>query len=228
MSDIQNVEKMRHSLSHIMAAAIKRLYSDTTTIQFGIGPAIDNGFYYDIDFGGQKISEEDFKKIEKEMRKIIAQKLPIVRSEKSRAEALKWAKDNGQKYKEELINDLPEDEVISFYTLGDFEDLCRGPHVENTGEVGVFNILLSRKKLRSVITANLAKNSVCSASRIWLGQVCHSLRHAVRCYAIAWRLLQIATASAVAIRKFAFRILPALTFIRPLVILRNSQRCYAL
>ena len=97
MSDIQNVEKMRHSLSHIMAAAIKRLYSDTTTIQFGIGPAIDNGFYYDIDFGGQKISEEDFKKIEKEMRKIIAQKLPIVRSEKSRAEALKWAKDNGQK-----------------------------------------------------------------------------------------------------------------------------------
>ena len=140
MSDIQNVEKMRHSLSHIMAAAIKRLYSDTTTIQFGIGPAIDNGFYYDIDFGGQKISEEDFKKIEKEMRKIIAQKLPIVRSEKSRAEALKWAKDNGQKYKEELINDLPEDEVISFYTLGDFEDLCRGPHVENTGEVGVFKL----------------------------------------------------------------------------------------
>ena len=140
MSDIQNVEKMRHSLSHIMAAAIKRLYSDTTTIQFGIGPAIDNGFYYDIDFGGQKISEEDFKKIEKEMRKIIAQKLPIVRSERSRAEALKWAKDNGQKYKEELINDLPEDEVISFYTLGDFEDLCRGPHVENTGEVGVFKL----------------------------------------------------------------------------------------
>ena len=140
MSDIQNVEKMRHSLSHVMAAAIKRLYADTTTVQFGIGPAIDNGFYYDIDFGGVKVSEEDFKKIEKEMRKIIAQKLPIVRSEKSRAEALKWAKDNGQKFKEELINDLPEDETISFYTLGDFEDLCRGPHVENTGEVGVFKL----------------------------------------------------------------------------------------
>ena len=140
MSDIQSIEKMRHSLSHIMAAAVKNLYAGTTTVQFGIGPAIDNGFYYDIDFGGQKVSEEDFKKIEKEMRKIIAQKLPIVRSEKSRAEALKWAKDNGQKYKEELINDLPEDEVISFYTLGDFEDLCRGPHVENTGEVGVFKL----------------------------------------------------------------------------------------
>ena len=140
MSDIQDLEKMRHSLSHIMAAAVKNLYSGTTTIQFGIGPAIDNGFYYDIDFGGQKISEEDFKKIEKEMRKIIAQKLPIVRSERSRKDALKWAKDNGQKFKEELINDLPEDEVISFYKLGDFEDLCRGPHVDNTGEVGVFKL----------------------------------------------------------------------------------------
>ena len=140
MSDIQNVEKMRHSLSHIMAAAIKNLYAGTTTVQFEIGPAIDNGFYYDIDFGGAKVSEDDFKKIEKEMRKIIAQKLPIVRSEKSREEALKWAKDNGQHFKAELINDLPEDEVISFYTLGDFEDLCRGPHVENTGEVGVFKL----------------------------------------------------------------------------------------
>ena len=140
MSDIQHIEKMRHSLSHIMAAAIKNLYTDTTTIQFGIGPAIDNGFYYDIDFGDMKVSEDDFKKIEKEMRKIIAQKLPIERSEKSRAEALKWAKDNGQKYKEELIDDLPEDETISFYKLGDFEDLCRGPHLDNTGKVGVFKL----------------------------------------------------------------------------------------
>ena len=140
MSDIQNVEKMRHSLSHIMAAAIKNLYADTTTIQFGIGPAIEHGFYYDIDFGGLKVSEADFKKIEKEMRKIIAQKLPIERSEKSRTEALAWAKENGQQFKTELINDLPEDEVISFYTLGNFEDLCRGPHVENTGEVGVFKL----------------------------------------------------------------------------------------
>ena len=140
MSDIQHIEKMRHSLSHIMAAAIKNLYTGTTTIQFGIGPAIDNGFYYDIDFGGVKVSEDDFKKIEKEMRKIIAQKLPIERSEKTRAKALKWAKDNSQKYKEELIDDLPEDETISFYKLGDFEDLCRGPHLDNTGEVGVFKL----------------------------------------------------------------------------------------
>lgn len=140
MSDIQHIEKMRHSLSHIMAAAIRNLYTDTTTIKFGVGPAIDNGFYYDIDFGGVKVSEDDFKKIEKEMRKIINKKMPIVRSEKTREEALKWAKDNKQKYKEELIKDLPEDETISFYTLGNFEDLCKGPHVENTGGVGVFKL----------------------------------------------------------------------------------------
>ena len=141
MSDQLYLEKMRHSLSHIMAAAIKHIYAGTTTtVKFGVGPAIDNGFYYDVDFGDIKVSESDLKKIEKEMRKIIAQKLPITRSERSRAEALAWAKENGQDYKVELIEDLPEDEVISFYTLGDFEDLCKGPHVENTGEVGVFKL----------------------------------------------------------------------------------------
>ena len=134
------VMKQRHTLSHIMAAAIKQVYAGTTTLQFGVGPAIDNGFYYDIDFGGTKVSDEDLKKIEKAMRKIIAQKLPMVYSEKSRAEALKWAEENGQKFKAELINDLPEDETISFYTLGDFEDLCKGPHVEDTGKVGAFKL----------------------------------------------------------------------------------------
>ncbi|MBP5634622.1 threonine--tRNA ligase, partial [Candidatus Saccharibacteria bacterium] len=112
----------------------------TTTVQFGVGPAIDNGFYYDIDFGGVKVSDEDLKKIEKEMRKIIAQKVPMAYSEKSRAEALKWAEENGQTFKAELINDLPEDETISFYTLGEFEDLCKGPHVEDTGKVGAFKL----------------------------------------------------------------------------------------
>ena len=140
MSEESLVMKQRHTLSHIMAAAVKRIYAGTTTIQFGVGPAIDNGFYYDIDFGGVKVSDEDLKKIEKEMRKIIAQKLPMVYSEKSRAEALKWAEENGQKFKAELINDLPEDETISFYTLGEFEDLCKGPHVEDTGKVGAFKL----------------------------------------------------------------------------------------
>ena len=140
MSEESLVMKQRHTLSHVLAAAVKRIYAGTTTIQFGVGPAIDNGFYYDIDFGGVKVSDEDLKKIEKEMRKIIAQKQPMVYSEKSRAEALKWAEENGQKFKAELINDLPEDETISFYTLGEFEDLCKGPHVEDTGKVGAFKL----------------------------------------------------------------------------------------
>ena len=140
MSEESLVMKQRHTLSHIMAAAVKRIYAGTTTLQFGVGPAIDNGFYYDIDFGGVKVSDEDLKKIEKEMRKIIAQKQPMVYSEKSRTEALKWAEENGQKFKAELINDLPDEETISFYTLGEFEDLCKGPHVEDTGKVGAFKL----------------------------------------------------------------------------------------
>lgn len=134
------VMKQRHSLSHIMAAAIKNLYSDTTTIRFGVGPAIENGFYYDVDFGDIKVSDEDLKKIEKEMHKIINKDLPIVYSEKSREEALAWANENKQKYKRELIEDLPENETISYYTLGNFEDLCKGPHVESTGKVGAFKL----------------------------------------------------------------------------------------
>ena len=141
MSDIQKIEKMRHSLSHILAAAVKDLYADTTTLKFGVGPAVENGFYYDIDFGDLKISEDDLSKIEKKMRGIIARKLPIERSERSREEALAWASEEKQDYKAELIRELPEGEVISFYTLGDFTDLCRGPHVKNTGEVGPFKLM---------------------------------------------------------------------------------------
>ena len=135
-----NIETMRHSLSHVMAAAVKNLFAATTTVRFGIGPAIENGFYYDIDFGDLKITDADLPKIEKEMRKIIKAKLPIERSEKSRDEALAWARENKQKYKVEIIEELPEGETISFYKLGDFEDLCRGPHVEHTGKVGAFKL----------------------------------------------------------------------------------------
>ena len=140
MSEESLVMKQRHSLSHIMAAAIKNLYSDTTTVRFGVGPAIENGFYYDVDFGDVKVSDEDLKKIEKEMHKIINKDLKIVYSEKSREEALAWANENKQKYKRELIEDLPEGETISYYTLGSFEDLCKGPHVESTGKVGAFKL----------------------------------------------------------------------------------------
>ena len=132
-----NLETMRHTLSHVLALAVTKLYGD---VKFGIGPAIEDGFYYDIDFGAQKISDKDLAKIEKQMKKIIAQKLPVERAEKSRVEALRWARANEQPYKEELISELPADEPITFYTLGEFEDLCRGPHLENTGQIGVFKL----------------------------------------------------------------------------------------
>ena len=135
MSDMQKIEKMRHSLSHILAAAVQEVYAGTTTLKFGVGPAVENGFYYDIDFGDLKISEEDLPKIEKKMRGIIARKIDFERSEKTRELALEWAKENKQDYKAELIRELPEGETITFYTLGNFTDLCRGPHLPNAGEI---------------------------------------------------------------------------------------------
>lgn len=141
MSNQELADKQRHSLSHIMAAAVKDLYTTTTPIQFGIGPSIENGFYYDMYFeDGTTISEEDLPKIEAKMREIVVENLPIVKSVKTRSEALKWAKDHGQKFKKELIEDLPTGEEIDYYTIGEFEDLCRGPHVEKTGDVGAFKL----------------------------------------------------------------------------------------
>ncbi len=135
MSDIM---AMRHTLSHVMAAAIKQLYPEA---KFGIGPSIDDGFYYDIDFGKTKISETDLPRIEKKMRGIIQRKLPMVEVEKSREEALNWTVENEQPLKRELIEELPEDEKITFYETGDlFTDLCKGPHVENTGKCGAFKL----------------------------------------------------------------------------------------
>ena len=142
MSENTNLETMRHSLSHIMAAAVKNLYSGTTTtVKFGVGPAVENGFYYDIDFGETKVTEDDLKKIEKEMHKIVNRAEKFVCREASREEALKWAKENGQDYKAELIAEIPEGEKITFYAMGGFEDLCRGPHVEDTGKVGAFKLM---------------------------------------------------------------------------------------
>ena len=133
-----NLEPMRHTLSHILAAAVKELYPD---VKFGIGPAIANGFYYDIDFGKTKISDTSLAKIEKKMREIIKQNLKVTKHTSTKEEALKWAKDNKQDYKVELIEELPDNDEITFYDLGDiFTDLCKGPHVDSTKEIGVFKL----------------------------------------------------------------------------------------
>ena len=129
---------MRHTLAHVMAAAVRELYPEA---KFGIGPAIDTGFYYDIDFGATKVTETDLARIEKKMRGIVARKLPMVRKEVKREEAMNWAIENRQDLKKELIEELPEGERITFYSLGDiFDDLCKGPHVESTAMCGPFKL----------------------------------------------------------------------------------------
>ena len=144
--EAERVDRMRHTLSHVMATALTEMYPG---IQFGVGPAIKDGFYYDVDLSRVKtkndevvkISDADLSKIEKKMREVIARGFKMQYSEKSRAEALDWAKQNGQDFKIELINELPEGEVISFYQLGDFTDLCKGPHIESDKEVGAFKLM---------------------------------------------------------------------------------------
>lgn len=123
--------RYRHTSSHIMAQAIKKLWPDA---KLAIGPAIDNGFYYDIDME-HKITDQDLLKIQKEMKKIIQANYPIERFELSREDAIEFEKKAGEDYKVELIEDLPEDAVISFYKQGDFTDLCAGPHMESTGQI---------------------------------------------------------------------------------------------
>ena len=120
-----------HTCSHIMAQAVKRLWPE---VQLAIGPAIDEGWYYDFD-APFTFTPEHLAKIEAEMKKICKERLPIVRSEKPRAEALVYMQERNEPYKVELINDLPEDAAISFYTQGDFTDLCAGPHLDHTGRV---------------------------------------------------------------------------------------------
>ena len=135
-----DLETLRHSTAHLMAQAVQELYP-TETVKLGIGPTIENGFYYDIDME-TRIQDEDLKLIEKKMKEIIKRADVITRHEVSRDEALKVFAQRGQDYKIELINDLPESEVISYYTQGDkFVDLCRGPHVETTKELN-FNFKL--------------------------------------------------------------------------------------
>lgn len=157
--DTQNDKlfKMRHSLAHIMAAAVQRIYPDA---KFGVGPAIDDGFYYDIDLGEKKISELNFGKIEKAMRRIISEKQDFIRQEVSIDKAIEWANNTSQPYKVELLEDLKRagttnakllaegdfevgegTETVTFYINGNYRDLCRGPHLNNTSEVGSFKLM---------------------------------------------------------------------------------------
>lgn len=127
---------LRHTASHVMAQAVKRLWPE---VKLAIGPAIDKGFYYDIDME-HTLTPEDLTKIEKEMSRIVKENLPITKSVMPRQEAIEFFKSKNEDYKVELIEDLPEDAVISCYTQGDFTDLCAGPHVASTGKVKAFKL----------------------------------------------------------------------------------------
>lgn len=152
---------MRHSLAHIMATAITRLHSGA---KLGVGPVVENGFYYDVDLGGKQFSEEDFSAIEAEMKKVISENQRFEHFLKPIDDAVRWAREAQQPYKEELLNDLKRSgttvardldaeelglaavgdskvEEVSFYKNGEFIDLCRGPHVESTGQVGAFKLM---------------------------------------------------------------------------------------
>jgi threonyl-tRNA synthetase len=130
-------EAYRHTSSHIMAQAVKRLYPDA---KLAIGPSIDNGYYYDFDMD-KTISIDDLEEIQQEMNKIIKEDLDIERFTLPRDEAIKLMREKGEPYKEELITELPEDEEISFYKQGEFVDLCAGPHLPSTGKVKAFKLL---------------------------------------------------------------------------------------
>ena len=136
-SDENVKEAYRHTSSHIMAQAIKRLWPEA---KLAIGPAIKDGFYYDVDLD-HKITDDDLKKIQKEMKKIIKANYPLEKSILSRDKALELMRQKGEDYKVELINDLPSDEEISFYTQGEFTDLCAGPHVESTGKIKAIKLM---------------------------------------------------------------------------------------
>ncbi|HOB89635.1 MAG: threonine--tRNA ligase [Bacillota bacterium] len=133
----KELEILRHSTSHVMAQAVKRLFPD---VKVAIGPAIENGFYYDFD-KAEPFTQDDLGLIEEEMAKIIKEDLPIVREEIPREEAVAMFREAGEAYKAELIEDMPEDEVVSLYRQGEFVDLCRGPHLESTGKIKAFKLL---------------------------------------------------------------------------------------
>ncbi len=135
-ANVSEIWKKRHTAAHVMAQAVLEMFPDA---RLAIGPPIEDGFYYDFDLP-RTLTPDDLGEIESRMRRIQGEDLPLTRSEKPRAEALAYEEQHGQPYKVELIEDLPEGETISFYTQGTFTDLCRGPHVASTGQIGAFKL----------------------------------------------------------------------------------------
>src|SRR5699024_4340390 len=135
--DVEGIDVMRHSAAHTMAQAIKRLFED---VQFGVGPTIGDGFYYDIDMD-KSLRRVDLEDIEREMKSVIDANIQIERIEVSRDEAINLFKDIGDDLKIELIADIPEDEQVTIYKQGEFFDLCRGVHVPSTSKIKVFKLL---------------------------------------------------------------------------------------
>ena len=135
-SPVSEIWKKRHTASHVMAQAVLEMFPDA---KFAIGPPIEDGFYYDFDLS-RSLTPEDLVQVESRMKRIRRDDFPLSRSEKPRAEAIAYEEERGQNFKAELIHDLPEGETISYYTQGPFTDLCRGPHVESTGQIGVFKL----------------------------------------------------------------------------------------
>ncbi len=156
MSSDKQTELMRHSLAHIMASAVQKLWPEA---QFGVGPVVDNGFYYDIYLNNYAFSDKDLKKIEKTMRNLINRKQDFIKSEMSIDQAIAWAEQTNQPFKAELLMDLKkygttvakeianeielsdQADTVTFYQVGDFMDLCRGPHIANTSEAGAFKLM---------------------------------------------------------------------------------------
>jgi threonyl-tRNA synthetase len=137
LEDKEGLDVYRHSAAHVLAQAVKRLYGD---VKLGIGPVIENGFYYDMDLS-HRLTHDDLPRIEEEMKAIIKEDLPIRRKVVSRDEAIRIYEGVGDEYKLELIRELPEDEAITIYEQGEFFDLCRGPHVPSTGRLKAFKLL---------------------------------------------------------------------------------------
>ncbi len=137
--DPESLEIMRHSLAHIMAQALKEIYGNER-VHLGVGPTTEDGFYYDVEVEGVRISEEDLPKIEKKMKEIISRNYPILRKELEREEAKELFRKLKEHYKEEIIDRIPDDERISVYQQGDFIDLCKGPHLPSTGKAGAFKL----------------------------------------------------------------------------------------